>query len=75
MVKYDDEEEQDYDIIAQSKKKLAKKVREQKESIQLGENVMTQKNRKLQKVIKHVVAEKRAVAENYKEKAEKLKKK
>lgn len=44
-----------YDIIAESKKKLAKKVKDQKEFSKVSENVMTGKDRKLLKVIRHTV--------------------
>lgn len=55
-----EEEGDDYDIIAESKKKLAKKVKEQKEFAQVSKNVMTNKDRKLLKVIEHSVAGKKA---------------
>ena len=63
-----EDEDDKFDIIAESKKKLAKKVREQQESSQIAKNVMTNKNRKLLKVIEHSVGEKKAVASKLKEK-------
>jgi len=69
-----EDEDDKFDIIAESKKKLAKKVREQQESSQIAKNVMTNKNRKLLKVIEHSVGEKKAVASKLKEKQSKLKK-
>lgn len=64
-----DEEDDKFDIIAESKKKVAKKVREQQQSSQIARNVMTGKNRKLLKVIEHSVGEKKAVATRLKEKS------
>lgn len=69
-----DEEGEDYDIIAESKKKLAKKVKDQKQFTQISKNVMSNKNKKLLKVIEHSVEEKRAVNSKLKEKSSKLKK-
>ena len=48
----DENEEGDkFDIIAEAKRKQAKKIKEAKESGQIAKNVMTSKNRKLMKVI------------------------
>jgi hypothetical protein len=40
-----------YDIIAESKKKLAGKLKEQKEFAQISKSVMSNKNKKLLKAI------------------------
>jgi hypothetical protein len=68
------EEDNDYDIIAESKKNLKKKLKEQKEFNQVSKNVMTSKNRKLLKVIEHSVGERRAEADKLKTKKGSLKK-
>ncbi len=70
-----EDEEDEYDIIAESKKKLAKKVKDQKEFAQVSKNVMTNKDRKLLKVIEHSVAGKKAETTKLKEKSAKLAKK
>ena len=56
----DENEEGDkFDIIAEAKRKQAKKIKEAKESGQIAKNVMTSKNRKLMKVIEHSVGKER----------------
>jgi hypothetical protein len=62
-----------YDIIAESKRKAAKAVKEQKEFTQISKNVMSNKNRKLLKLLEKNAGEKRAVAENLTQKSKKLK--
>lgn len=61
--------------MAESKKKMEKKQKEQKDYSQISKNIMSNKNRKLLKVIEKSIGQKRDVAEKLKEKSIKLKKK
>jgi len=61
--------------VAESKKKMEKKQKEQKDYSQISKNIMSNKNRKLLKVIEKSIGQKRDVAEKLKEKSIKLKKK
>lgn len=68
-----DEEENKYDIITENKKKLESKKKEQKEFAQISKNIMSNKNRKLLKVIEKSRKDKLDVEEKLKSKSKTLK--
>ena len=68
-----DEEENKYDIIAENKKKLESKKKEQKEFAQISKNIMSNKNRKLLKVIEKSRKDKSDVEDKLKSKSKTLK--
>jgi hypothetical protein len=70
-----DESDNQYDIVTESKKKLEKQQKEQKDYSQISKNIMSNKNRKLLKVIEKSIGQKRDVAETLKQKSIQLKKK
>ncbi len=46
-------EEDKYDIVAEKKRELKEKKKEQKEFSQISKNIISNKNKKLLKVIEH----------------------
>lgn len=72
---HEDETDNQYDIVTESKKKLEKQQKEQKDYSQISKNIMSNKNRKLLKVIEKSIGQKREVAETLKQKSIQLKKK
>ena len=55
-------DEDEYDIIAENKRNLEKKKKENKEFAQISKSVMSNKNRKLLKVIEKSVNDKKEVS-------------
>lgn len=69
----EEEAAKEYDIIAEKKKKMAARKQEEKEFSQISKNIMSNKNRKLLKVIEKSRGDKQQVEERLKSKSKNIK--
>lgn len=69
----EEEAAKEYDIIAEKKKKVAARKQEEKEFSQISKNIMSNKNRKLLKVIEKSRGDKQQVEERLKSKSKNIK--